>query len=83
VSRRSYRIALYDNHDEVIEGAEYGHVSDETPTRGLRIELQQGKWFVHEIVATWSEDRSSQLLGSNPHYGGTLICRPDPPDSGS
>ena len=83
VSRRSYRIALYDNHDEVIEGAEYMHVTDETPTRGLRIELQQGTWFVHEIVATWSEDRSSQVLGSDPHYGGTLICHPDPPDSGS
>ena len=83
VSRRAYRIALYDKHDEVIEGAQYTHVSDETPTRGLPIELPQGTWFVHEIVATWSEDRSSQLLGSDPHYGGTLICRPEPPDSDS
>lgn len=83
VSPRQYRIVLYDKQDEVIEGAQYMHVSDETPTRGLRIELPQGTWFVHEVVATWSEDRSAQLLGSDPHYGGTLICRPDPPDSDS
>ena len=69
VSPRQYRIALYDKQDEVIEGAQYMHVSDETPTRGLPIELPQGTWFVHEVVATWSEDRSSQLLGSDPHYG--------------
>jgi hypothetical protein len=54
------------------------HVSDETPTPGLRIDLPQGTWFVHEVVATWSEDTSSRLLGSDPHYGGTLICRPEP-----
>ena len=59
------------------------HVSDETPTRGLRIDLPQGMWVVDEVVATWSEDKSSQLLGSDPHYGGTLICRPKPPDSAS
>lgn len=81
MSRRQYRIALYDDHGGVIEGAQYMHVSEETPTRGLRIDLPQGTWFVHEVVATWSEDRSSQLLGSDPHYGGTLICRPDQPDS--
>ena len=39
--------------------------------------------FVHEVVATWSEDKSSQLLGSDPHYGGTLICRRDRPGSDS
>jgi hypothetical protein len=80
VSERQYRIALYDGDGHVIEGAQYMHVSDETPTRGLPIHLPQGTWFVHEIVATWSEDASSRLLGSDPHYGGTLICRPDPPD---
>jgi hypothetical protein len=83
VSCRGYRIALYDKHDEVIDGAQYMHVSDETPTRGLPIDLPQGTRFVHEIVATWSEDSSSQLLGSDRHYGGTLICRPDPADSDS
>ena len=57
------------------------HVGEETPTCGLRIDLPQGTWFVHEVVATWSEDRSSQLFGSNPHYGGTLICRRDAPES--
>jgi hypothetical protein len=67
----------------VIERAEYMHVSEETPTPGLRIDLPQGTWFFHEVVATWSEDKSSQLLGSEPHHGGTLICHPDPPDSGS
>jgi hypothetical protein len=81
VSRRQYRIALYDRNSEVIEGAQYTHVSEETPTRGLPIDLPQGTWFVHEVVATWSEDKSSQLLGSDPHYGGTLICRPDRPQS--
>jgi hypothetical protein len=81
MSPRQYRIALYDEQGEVIQGAQYMHVSEETPTRGLRIDLPQGTWFVHEVVATWSEDEASQLRGSNPHYGGTLICRPDPPDS--
>jgi hypothetical protein len=80
LSPRQYRIALYDKHGELIEGAAYMHVSEETPTRGLSIDLPQGRWFVHEIVATWSEDKSSHLLGSDPHYGGTLICRPGPPD---
>jgi hypothetical protein len=70
---RQYRIALYDRHADVIEGAQYTHVSEETPTRGLPIDLAHGTWFVHEIVATWNGDRSSQLLGSDPHYGGTLI----------
>jgi hypothetical protein len=83
VSRRQYRLALYDGNGEVIEGAQYMHVSEETPTRGLPINLPQGTWFVHDVVATWSEDRSSQLRGSDPHYGGTLICRPEPPDSDS
>jgi hypothetical protein len=81
VPRRQYRIALYDGHGEVIEGAHYMHVSEETPTRGLQIELPQGTWFVHNVVAAWSEDKSSRLYGSDPHYGGTLICRPEPPDS--
>jgi hypothetical protein len=83
VSRRQYRIAIYGGNGDVIEGAQYMHLSEETPTRGLPIDLPQGKWFVHEVVATWSEDRSSQLDGSDPHYGGTLICRPDAPDSDS
>ena len=83
MSRRQYRIALYDEQGAVIQGARYMHVSEETPTRGMRIDLPRGTWFVHEVVAMWSEDKSSQLLGSVPHYGGTLICRPDPPDSDS
>jgi hypothetical protein len=77
---RAYRIALYDEQGEVIEGAQYTHVGGQTPARGLRIDLPQGAWFVHEVVATWSEDSSSQLLGSDPHYGGTLICHPAMPD---
>src|SRR5216684_4924436 len=75
VSRRQYRIALYNGHGDVIESAQYMHVSEETPKRGLPIDLPQGRWFVHEVAATWSDDKSSQLLGSDPHYGGTLICR--------
>ena len=78
MSRRQYRIALYDVNGDVIEGAEYMHVSDETPTPGLRIDVPRGTWFVHEVVATWSQDKSSGLVGSDPHYGGTLVCRPDP-----
>jgi hypothetical protein len=77
---RQYRLALYDAHGKVIEGAQYMHVSEDTPTPGLRIDLPGGTWFVHEVVATWSEDTSSQLLGSDPHYGGTLVCRPQRPD---
>jgi hypothetical protein len=80
VSGRSYRIALYDENGDVIKGAQYTYAGEETPARGLRIDLPQGTWFVHEVVATWSEDTSSQLLGSDPHYGGTLICHPAPPD---
>jgi hypothetical protein len=80
VSGRQYRIALYDGNGRVNEGAQYMHVSEETPTPGLPIRLPQGTWFVHEVVATWSEDTSSRLLGSDPHYGGTLVCRPEPPD---
>lgn len=80
MSSRQYRIALYDERGDVIEGAQYMHVSKAMPMRGLRIDLPQGTWFVHEVVATWSDDRRSQLLGSDPHYGGTLICRPAPPD---
>jgi hypothetical protein len=77
---RQYRIALYDRHGEVIEGARYTHVSEQTPMRGLQIDLPRGTWFVHEVVATWSEDTSSQLHRSDPHCGGTLICRPEPPE---
>ena len=76
---RQYRIALYDEYDRVIEGAQYTRVTEEMPAPGLPIRLPQGTWFVHEVVATWSEDTSSHLLGSDPHYGGTLICRPNPP----
>lgn len=83
VSCRQYRIALYDRNGEAIAGAQYMHVSEQTPTRSSQIDLPQGTWFVYEVVATWSEDKSSQLLGSDPHYGGTLICRPEPPESGS
>ena len=79
MARRQYRIALYDERGQVIEGARYLHVSEEVPMPGLRIDLPRGMWFVHEVAATWSEDKSSQLLGSDPHYGGTLICRPNPP----
>jgi hypothetical protein len=81
VSRRQYRLALYDVDGHVIEGAQYMHVSEDTPAVGLRIDLLRGAWFVHEVVATWSEDPSSQLLGSDPHYGGTLICRPKRPEA--
>jgi hypothetical protein len=83
VTRRQYPIARYDGYGDVIEGAQYAHVSDVTPKRGLPIDLPQGTWFVHEVVATWSEDKSSQLLGSDPHYGGTLTCRRDRPGSDS
>jgi hypothetical protein len=80
VSRRQYRIALYDERGQGIEGAQYVHVSEEVPMPGLRIDLPQGRWFVHEVAATWSEDKSSELLGSDPPRGGTLICRPNPPN---
>ena len=63
----------------MIRGAQYTHVGEEAPTRGLQVDLPQGTWFVHEVVATWNEDTSTQLLGSDPQYGGTLICRPNPP----
>jgi hypothetical protein len=78
---RSYRLALYDADGNAVEGAQYMHVAEDTPTPGLRIDLPGGTWFVHEIVATWNEDRSSRLLGSDPHYGGTLVCRPQRPDT--
>ena len=78
MGRRQYRIALYDEDGRVMQGARYMHVNEETRVPGLRIDLPQGTWFVHEVVATWSEDPSSRLLASDPHYGGTLICRPDP-----
>lgn len=83
MSARQYRIALYDQQGGLIEGAQYTHVSEDTPAPGLPIALPFGTWFVHDVVATWSEDRSSQLLGTDPHYGGTLICRPNPPDGDS
>jgi hypothetical protein len=82
VPRRSYRIALNDEGN-VSQGAEYMHLTHETPTRGLRIDLPGGTWFVHEVVATWSEDASSRLMATDPPYGGTLICRPDQPESDS
>jgi hypothetical protein len=80
---RQYRLALYDADGRVIEGAQYTHVSDETPMPGLRIDLPQGIWFVHAVAATWSDDPSSRLLGSDPHYGGTLICHPNAPTTAS
>jgi hypothetical protein len=49
-SRRQYGIALYDADGDVIEGAQYVHASDEPPTPGLRIDLPQGTWFVHEVA---------------------------------
>lgn len=76
MARRQYRIALYDADGGVIEGAHYTHASEETPMPGMEIDLPQGTWFVHEVVATWSDDPSSRLIGSEPHYGGTLICHP-------
>ena len=79
MARRQYRIALYDTEGRVREGAQYMYVDDETPAPGRRIDLPIGTWFVHRVVATWSEDPSSRLLGSDPHYGGTVICHPDPP----
>jgi hypothetical protein len=36
----------------VLEGVQYMRVSEETPTGGLQIDLPQGTWFVHEVVAT-------------------------------
>jgi hypothetical protein len=81
MDRRQYRLALYDADGKVIEGAQYMHVGEGTPTPGRQIDLPGGTWFVHEVVATWSEDKSSQLLGSDPHYGGTLVCRPERPNA--
>jgi hypothetical protein len=79
VVARQYRIALYDAGGRVIEGAQYTLVSDDTPTPGLRIDLPLGTWFVHDVAATWNDDPSSRLIGSDPHYGGTLICYPSAP----
>jgi hypothetical protein len=53
------------------------HVSDETPTPGLRIDLLQGTWFVHEVTATYGGDGSSRLLHAD-DYGGALVCWPNP-----
>jgi hypothetical protein len=78
VARRQYRLALYDEEGQVIEGAQFMYASDETPTPGLRVDLPRGTWFVHEVVATWNEDTSSRLVGTDPHDGGTLICHPAP-----
>jgi hypothetical protein len=80
VARRQYRLALYDETGEVIEGAQYMRAIEGTPIPGLRIDLPQGTWFVHDVAATWNEDKSSRLVGGDPDYGGTLICRPKPPD---
>jgi hypothetical protein len=77
--RSQYRIALYDERGQVIRGAAYTHVTEETPTAGLQINLPRGTWFVHEVVAEWDEDPSSRLLGGNPPVVGTLICRRVPP----
>lgn len=77
--RSQYRIALYDGRGQMIRGTAYTHVTEETPTAGLQIDLPQGTWFVHEVVAEWDEDPSSRLLGGNPPMVGTLICRPEPP----
>lgn len=79
MSDRQYRIALYDANGVVIEGAQYTLASNETPILGMRIALPLGTWFVHEVVATWNGDRPSRFLGGDPHYGGTLICNPQPP----
>lgn len=78
---RQYRLALYDAEGNVVEGAQYTLVSEDTPTPGRQISLPGGPWFVHEVGATWSEDTSSEFLGGDPHYGGTLVCRPKPPDA--
>jgi hypothetical protein len=77
--RAQYRIALYGEEGHVISGARYMHVSEEVPAPGLRIDLPQGTWFVHEVVATWDEDPMARLLAGDPQCGGTLICRPEPP----
>jgi hypothetical protein len=79
MSRSQYRIALYDESGDVIQGARYMHVSDETPTPGLTIDLPHGRWFVHQVVADRNEDPSSRLIGANPPAAGTLMCRPSPP----
>lgn len=57
------------------------HVSEATPMPGLRIDLPQGAWLVHEVAATWSEDESWRLLGAD-GYGGTLTCHPAAPEPG-
>jgi hypothetical protein len=81
VTLRQYRLALLDASGEPIPGAQFVHVSGETPMPGLRIDLPNGTWFVHEVTATYSE-RSSRLLHAD-DYGGTLICRPEPPNAGT
>jgi hypothetical protein len=45
---------------------------------GLRIDLPQATWFVHEVTATYGGDDSARVLHAD-NYGGTLICRPDEP----
>jgi hypothetical protein len=80
MARSQYRIALYDEEGRVIEGVQYMHVSEDTPTPGQQINVPHGTWFVHQIVATGSGEPSSRLFGSDP-YGGTLICHPHAPVS--
>jgi hypothetical protein len=78
VTRLAYRLALCDADGGVIDG-QYVYASYETPMPGLRLDLPGGTWFVHEVAATWSEERSSQLLGTDPQYGGALVCHSEPP----
>jgi len=77
VPRRNYKIVLLDADGKPVTGAQYVHASDRTPAPGLCIDLPSGRWYVHEVVATHGGDRSAQLVEVS-HYGGTLICRPEP-----
>jgi hypothetical protein len=77
MAARQYRLVLFDARGTLLQGAQYMHVSDEPPTPGLRIDLPQGTWFVHEVTATYGGDGSSRLLRAD-DYGGTLVCRPNP-----
>ncbi len=79
MARSQYRLALYDAHGLLIRGTAYTHVSDETPTPGLRIDLPQGTWYVREVVAKWDEDDSCRLVSASPPVVGALICHPESP----